>query len=461
MENKIPPTISSPIVDVLLAQTRTPSEHIDAATLKDAAEKAARNFCVQRNLEYSESLTDAALLGFFDRRLRFVGPKLKPIEEKLALAFITRDRWIKKASISAIAAISGIAVIVGINLLNEAKQREREQAPLVMLKKANFDMREMADAEAGRLGRLKASLPPDVPYAKILAEKAEATLSEIRTGIERASGVFENGASLEESVMEGGKANLSFFLLRRQISSAEELVRARNEFVATSRSPNFQSQLASPVIADLAAISGRNLKQPSDAAMGAIDSVRKLRAASTEFDLITPLEQRANYLNSLFGELGLDAQDQALVSGMLKELHDKKMAISLEGSKSALNELEESLRFAKTALAVLVVSREGTPSVVEKTDRDGKTKYRFAIVEAVDTEGNVVPVSVRSAETGITKRVQTFGVRITKEEMERIKSERTFGGAVRDRVIGIKPANKLTIVFNERTTQNPELITEW
>ncbi len=130
-------------------------------------------------------------------------------------------------------------------------------------------------------------------------------------------------------------------------------------------------------------------------------------------------------------------------------------------ARSALEQLEATLEFAKTPLSINVVDRPGAQTGVARRYGAGGGTAWYLIAEAVDPTGRVVPVAVTSAESGEKQLVSQFGVRVSQDVFERTRADKAEDGVVNEKTLGTKPANALSVRYTRAYSELPDLILEW
>jgi hypothetical protein len=79
----------------------------------------------------------------------------------------------------------------------------------------------------------------------------------------------------------------------------------------------------------------------------------------------------------------------------------------------------------------------------------GKSAARnyYLIVEAVTPKGEKLSLPIRDEETGETKTVTKFGVRVPESVYEAVRRDKTDDGIVRSNILGIRKRGKLAIDY--------------
>ena len=124
------------------------------------------------------------------------------------------------------------------------------------------------------------------------------------------------------------------------------------------------------------------------------------------------------------------------------------------------DELEVLLRELELAYELRIVSRPNELSGVWRVpDVNTAARNYYLIVEAVDTQGNVLSRRVRNEEDGRFYDVRKWGVRVDEATFEAVAADKRDDGIVEDYVLGTKAAGKLEPEY--RVPTSGATITEW
>jgi hypothetical protein len=93
---------------------------------------------------------------------------------------------------------------------------------------------------------------------------------------------------------------------------------------------------------------------------------------------------------------------------------------------------------------IRIVSRPGEQSGIWRVPQSNPNGRNFyLIVEAVDRNGTIVPVTVTSEEDGTTASVLKWGLRVPAAEYERVRQDKMRDGVISEPVVGQKRAGEL------------------
>ncbi len=132
----------------------------------------------------------------------------------------------------------------------------------------------------------------------------------------------------------------------------------------------------------------------------------------------------------------------------------------LEAARAARADLSDlRARLAQT-YSLRIVSRPGEPSGVWRVpDANPDTRNFYLIVEAIDEEGQAVPVDILSEEDGSVHRVTKWGVRVSESVFERVRWDKSDDGIIQQNPIGAKRRGYLDPEYTISTPGG--MIVEW
>lgn len=117
---------------------------------------------------------------------------------------------------------------------------------------------------------------------------------------------------------------------------------------------------------------------------------------------------------------------------------------NLEEARAARAELEERLAKLKASYKIEIVSRKGELSGfwrVPKVNRRARNYY--LVVEAVDSNGQVLKQSIVNEETSKRETVDKWAVRVPREVLESVKADKSADGIIDRARVGEKRAGFL------------------
>lgn len=185
------------------------------------------------------------------------------------------------------------------------------------------------------------------------------------------------------------------------------------------------------------------------------------QAAARDAAVMEDIAAQIRQMDTRFKAMGLAPAEVEQVTSMLTTANAAVRERDAGRAREALAALKATLVYAETPLTFNVVDRGGVKSGVERNYSGSGGKSWFLIAEAVDASGNIVPVTVASAESGARKQATLFGVRVSKDVYDSVKADKMADGHVDNRLLGKKPANSLTPQFTRAFSDQPDMILEW
>ncbi len=171
-----------------------------------------------------------------------------------------------------------------------------------------------------------------------------------------------------------------------------------------------------------------------------------------------PAALQSSYQSALGIAASEDARDRARAL-----LADGEAALG-RGDTEAASETISALESLETVLAqryeLHVVSRPGELSGVWRVPEANPTaRNYYLIVEAVGDGGSTIALPVRNEEDGKIYTVRKWGVRVDKDDFERIAADKQDDGIIQNYVLGIKERGQLQPEY--RFPTSGAAITSW
>ncbi|WP_058553774.1 DUF6384 family protein [Thiohalocapsa sp. ML1] len=161
-------------------------------------------------------------------------------------------------------------------------------------------------------------------------------------------------------------------------------------------------------------------------------------------------------VTALAVEPAADAKADTLLAAGKRALRDGDTA----AADAALADLKTLRAQLELEYSLRIVSRPGERSGVWRIpDVNTGARNYYLIVEAIGPRGEVLTLPITSEETGKTKRVSTWGVRVDEATFERVAADKRDDGIIQADLVGRKAAGRLTPDYTMRTTG--AAITEW
>lgn len=129
-------------------------------------------------------------------------------------------------------------------------------------------------------------------------------------------------------------------------------------------------------------------------------------------------------------------------------------------AENLLGQLQALRRNLETSYEVRIVSRPNELSGVWRVpDVNEEARNYYLIVEAVTSDGRVVPVRVRNEEDGREQQASSWGLRVSEETFEAVAADKRDDGIIQGDVVGVKPVGQLDPEY--RIPTSGATITEW
>jgi hypothetical protein len=145
------------------------------------------------------------------------------------------------------------------------------------------------------------------------------------------------------------------------------------------------------------------------------------------------------------------------VLGSAKTLLDTGMAAAAQhdydGARASIGELQGLSYRLQLQYEVHVVSRPGEQSGVWRVPDDNRgARNYYVIVEALDPRGRAVRLLKRSEESGVTRMVEQWGLRVDEATFNRIAADKRDDGIIQSDVVGVKRRGVLEPEYSVSTT---------
>lgn len=168
-------------------------------------------------------------------------------------------------------------------------------------------------------------------------------------------------------------------------------------------------------------------------------------------------------LRQSYGEVIQLADEQEVLTHALELQSYGKQALNNENfdeAQSAVDDLELMLIKLKSAYQLRVLQEPGERSGVWRIpDANSGARNYYIIIEAVDSRGVVLSLPITSEESGKTKIVSKWGVRVDQSTYQAIGADKKDDGIIQDRGVGQKQRGKLHPEYS--ISSNGAAITDW
>ena len=125
----------------------------------------------------------------------------------------------------------------------------------------------------------------------------------------------------------------------------------------------------------------------------------------------------------------------------------------LKGAKSTHKQLSNLYATLNQSYRIDVVNKPERPSGIWRVpDVNSNARNYYLVVQAVDSSGKVVPLTIRSEENGQNKTVSRYGVRVEKSIFDKVARDKNDDGIIQGRTIGEKKRGFLSPNYSINTT---------
>lgn len=138
---------------------------------------------------------------------------------------------------------------------------------------------------------------------------------------------------------------------------------------------------------------------------------------------------------------------------LAREAESRVAARDVDGLDDVARRYRDLLDAVSTEYRIVV-----TGGVWRYPDGARDVRNHYLLVQALGTDGEPVPVTIRSEENGETRRVRQWGERVPPEVYDRVAADRADNGIIDDEEFGFKARGFVTA---ERRYADIGQITEW
>jgi hypothetical protein len=188
-------------------------------------------------------------------------------------------------------------------------------------------------------------------------------------------------------------------------------------------------------------------------------SPQKAQAERTQIELTTTLPREIEDTYVRVVNLARSDEGQRQAGALRAEGMFALGRKDMPGARRVLTQLE-TLRLALISeYTIRIVT--SNPAGIERTpDENERAKNYYLLVQAIGRDGKPVPMDVMSEETGRTRKVEVWGVRVSEEEYRAVRRDKRDNGIIENNVIGEKRSGFLEPEYDLNRVQR-RFITEW
>lgn len=429
-----------------------------------------------KNIDVSSDVLGKGVKEYFSKRLVFDEPKLGLLARACAALAITRGIWVPKAAMSGV--LGALIVCLGIYGFNVHKEAVVDGI-VDSVKTLEYNgaglSREIMNlkGEIAQLGKLVTN--DSLAAANRLLLQASATVAEaaqlnVVEPLKHASyeSRHESQARIDAQTARLDKAFDLVNSAKEDTASAQTLLTIAADLASTIDSKNYRAMKGSyPALPKSVADAERLIAQARTE-----DDVQAAKKAVTGISRLLSESARAKATEAHLGQIVAEftamklryKDDVAQVDLTAAKAKEAIKALDIAMAEKIIGEIEAMKEFALTPFQLQIVDRVGVKSGIERTlngSSDGKGKAWYLIVEAVDPTGQVVPLHITSSESGKSRAVKYFGLRVSSEEYQRVRADKQADGKVDLNKMGSKADRTFKIDFSDRAHPSHNMILEW
>lgn len=439
------------IVDKLRFQTHRVQDFMNIAEQKaQLVQKIAAGYRAE-GVNVSSDVIEQGVEEWYKNRLTF-----KESDTPWYFSFfISRDRWLKPVTFSIGITIAIAFFVAGIAMLHHNHQLEERRAVIDSVLAYVIDRPEINKK------KLEASAYPFVSETliKLLGESAklEQVIVKIRAESKHSHEQIDNSTipnldTLNGLLSEHKYTEQKIRTLDGELTSFKLKLDTFNHLKTDGNVKQFLPLQASIQGIEVLLLKPGLVLNEFDSALSALQS--KINVAS----LVVPLRTEvASLQERAVNQLNIET-DKELARTVATRISLAIDALTMP-SKTDLEYLRSIEQLSRTEITLLINPFNKFKNGVERTFDETGGKAWYVIVQPLDETKTPVNLKIRDRESGREKMTDVFGVRVTKERYEQLKSDKADNGIIDSNVVGVKPAGKLDFILEPNFSF--ENILEW
>ena len=176
------------------------------------------------------------------------------------------------------------------------------------------------------------------------------------------------------------------------------------------------------------------------------------RIAAEQRDLTEILPQQGTKERDRILALAKEEKAKAEAQALAAEISAAVAAGDAQTARAKVGELTSLRRRLEQSYVLRIVSRPGQQSGVWRVPKlNPQARNYYILVEAVDDNGQPVPVVVTSQEDNKTAETSTFGIRVDERTFDRVRADKQDDGIIQNNRFGEKQVGYLEPKFNFST----------
>ena len=464
------------VVDQLRHQQMQVQEHLNLPQRRAEVAERIRTYYQAQGIAYDDALIEQGVRAFFARRLAFEAPEQTALQRLTTRLLLNRRKLMRILQLIVVALLA----VQCTRVVNDTAKTSKVQDNVRTAEYRSSDLSADLAQHQSRLDALQQAVAqqPEPAVTRLLGPLAER-LTQVQTLLTHRPWPqlidSDNRDSVQQDLDTYERNTQSARAQLRQadkgLNDVQAIIDARSRLQAVLHNPAFTAGAKRfGVMAQQARLADQAIGNADPQGIEVVDrEVGELESQLDRIQQVQPLIRRLDEIEQQLPALRLPPNDLRVVRAQAAQVDKAIDALQARQASGHLSTLDSLLVFARQALELRVVDRYGVKSGVERCydqalcNQGGDSlqgKSWYLVVEAVDAAGNPISVPVTSSETGESRWASYFGVRVSQAEYLKVKEDKLSDGHIDDLAMGSKPANMLSLKFNQRVAK-PDMILDW
>lgn len=464
------------VVDQLRHQQMQVQEHLNLPQRRAEVAERIRTYYQAQGIAYDDALIEQGVRAFFARRLAFEAPEQTALQRLTTRLLLNRRKLMRILQLIVVALLA----VQCTRVVNDTAKTSKVQDNVRTAEYRSSDLSADLAQHQSRLDGLQQAVAqqPEPAVTRLLGPLAER-LTQVQTLLTHRPWPqlidSDNRDSVQQDLDTYERNTQSARAQLRQadkgLNDVQAIIDARSRLQAVLHNPAFTAGAKRfGVMAQQARVADQAIGNADTQGIEVVDrEVGELESQLDRIQQVQPLIRRLDEIEQQLPALRLPPNDLRVVRAQAAQVDKAIDALQARQASDHLSTLDSLLVFARQALELRVVDRYGVKSGVERCydqalcNQGGDSlqgKSWYLVVEAVDAAGNPISVPVTSSETGESRWASYFGVRVSQAEYLKVKEDKLSDGHIDDLAMGSKPANMLSLKFNQRVAK-PDMILDW
>lgn len=464
------------VVDQLRHQQMQVQEHLNLPQRRAEVAERIRTYYQVQGITYDDALIEQGVRAFFARRLAFEAPEQTALQRLTTRLLLNRRKLMRILQLIVVALLA----VQCTRVVNDTAKTSKVQDNVRTAEYRSSDLSADLAQHQSRLDGLQQAVAqqPEPAATRLLGPLAER-LTQVQTLLTHRPWPqlidSDNRDSVQQDLDTYERNTQSARAQLRQadkgLNDVQAIIDARSRLQAVLHNPAFTAGAKRfGVMAQQARVADQAIGNADTQGIEVVDrEVGELESQLDRIQQVQPLIRRLDEIEQQLPALRLPPNDLRVVRAQAAQVDKAIDALQARQASDHLSTLDSLLVFARQALELRVVDRYGVKSGVERCydqalcNQGGDSlqgKSWYLVVEAVDAAGNPISVPVTSSETGESRWASYFGVRVSQAEYLKVKEDKLSDGHIDDLAMGSKPANMLSLKFNQRVAK-PDMILDW